>query len=80
LYVFYVSGCVFVDGSAKTTRLPPLTQGCKVSFTCERIRDDRLRINIDNDNKTVTYDWRVGDQPLLFALSFNQIGWKVLVE
>lgn len=51
-----------------------------MSFTCERIRDDRLRVHIDNDNKTVTYDWRVGDQPMLFALSFNQIGWKVLVE
>ncbi|KAF4519359.1 hypothetical protein B566_EDAN011365 [Ephemera danica] len=73
-------GCVFVDGSAKTTRLPPLVQGSKVTFTCEHIRDDRLRVHIDSDNKTVTYDWRVHGQPLLFVLGFGQVGWKVLVE
>jgi hypothetical protein len=39
-----------------------------------------MRVHIDSDNKTVTYDWRVPAQPLFFALSMGQVGWKVIVE
>ncbi|XP_046405509.1 cytokine receptor-like factor 3 isoform X2 [Ischnura elegans] len=80
-------GCVFVDGAEKTTRLPPLVKGSKVAFSCERIREDRIRVNIDSNNKTVTYDWRVEGAScesehfrLFFALCFGETGWKVLVE
>ncbi|XP_059470032.1 cytokine receptor-like factor 3 [Neocloeon triangulifer] len=73
-------GSIFVDGSAKTTKLPALTLGSKVTFTCEEVASDRMRVHIDSDNKTVTYDWRVPAQPLLFVLGFGQVGWKVLVE
>lgn len=76
----YLAGSVFVDGSAKTTRLPGLTQGSKVTFTCEEVTNDRVRVHIDSDNKTVTYDWRVPAQTLYFALCWGQVGWKVLVE
>jgi len=78
--LIYFSGSVFVDGSAKTTRLPGLKQGSKVSFTCEEVTTDRVRVHIDSDNKTVTYDWRVPAQSLYFALCWGQVGWKVLVE
>ncbi|KAK7863037.1 hypothetical protein R5R35_010779 [Gryllus longicercus] len=75
-------GCVFVDGIEKTTKLPPLEKGSKVCFTCEHIRDNKIRVNIDSNNKTVTYDWKVSSPELkvYFAVCFGQKGWKVLVE
>ncbi|XP_071443717.1 cytokine receptor-like factor 3 isoform X2 [Hetaerina americana] len=80
-------GCVFVDGAEKTTRLPPLIKGSKVAFSCERIREDRIRVNIDSNNKTVTYDWKVEGAAcesehfrIFFGLCFGETGWKVLVE
>ncbi|PSN57173.1 Cytokine receptor-like factor 3 [Blattella germanica] len=75
-------GAVFVDGKEKTTRLPRLERGSKVCFTCEYIRENKIRVNIDSNNKTVTYDWNVSstDLKLYFALCFGECGWKVLVE
>jgi len=78
--IIFQSGSVFVDGSAKTTKLPGLQQGSKITFTCESVTTDRMRVHIDSDNKTVTYDWKVPAQSLFFALSLGQEGWKVLVE
>ncbi|XP_067005083.1 cytokine receptor-like factor 3 [Anabrus simplex] len=75
-------GCVFVDGMEKTTKLPPFEKGSKVCFTCEHIRDNKIRVNIDSNNKTVTYDWKISSPQLklYFAVCFGQKGWKVLVE
>ncbi|XP_069692262.1 cytokine receptor-like factor 3 [Periplaneta americana] len=75
-------GCVFVDGREKTTKLPRLEKGSKVCFTCEHIRDNKIRVNIDSNNKTVTYDWNISspDLKLYFAICFGECGWKVLVE
>jgi hypothetical protein len=73
---------VFVDGREKTTKLPRLEKGSKVSFTCEHIRDNKIRVNIDSNNKTVTYDWNISnpDLKLYFAICFGESNWKVLVE
>nr|CAD7265527.1 unnamed protein product [Timema shepardi] len=70
---------VFVDGAEKTTKLPSLRKSSKVCFTCENLRDGKIRVNVDSDNKTVTYDWSVRC-PLYFAVCFGEMGWKVLVE
>ncbi|XP_021931889.1 cytokine receptor-like factor 3 isoform X2 [Zootermopsis nevadensis] len=77
-----VKGSVFVDGREKTTKLPRLDKGSKVSFTCEHIRDSKVRVNIDSNNKTVTYDWNISspDLKLSFAICFGECNWKVLVE
>nr|CAD7412119.1 unnamed protein product [Timema cristinae] len=72
-------GSVFVDGAEKTTKLPSLQKCSKVCFTCENIRDGKIRVNVDSDNKTVTYDWSVRC-PLYFAVCFGEMGWKVMVE
>nr|CAD7602460.1 unnamed protein product [Timema genevievae] len=72
-------GSVFVDGAEKTTKLPSLQKCSKVCFTCENIRDGKIRVNVDSNNKTVTYDWSVRC-PLYFAVCFGEMGWKVLVE
>jgi hypothetical protein len=73
---------VFVDGREKTTKLPRLEKGSKVSFTCELIQDSKIRVNIDSNNKTVTYDWNISspDHKLYFAIFFREREWKVLVE
>nr|CAD7461464.1 unnamed protein product [Timema tahoe] len=62
-------GSVFVDGAEKTTKLPSLQKCSKVCFTCENIRDGKIRVNVDSNNKTVTYDWSVRC-PLYFAVCF----------
>jgi len=81
LFCFH-SGCVFVDGKEKTTKLPKLDKGSKVSFTCEHIQENKIRVNIDSNNKTVTYDWNISspDLKLYFAICFRECEWKVLVE
>ncbi|XP_049853008.1 cytokine receptor-like factor 3 isoform X2 [Schistocerca gregaria] len=75
-------GSVFVDGKGKTTKLPPLEKGSKLCFTCEHVRNSKVRIHIDSGNKTVAYDWNVTSplHKLFFAICFGQVGWKVLVE
>jgi len=77
-----ILGSVFVDGREKTTKLPRLEKGSKVSFTCELIQDSKIRVNIDSNNKTVTYDWNISspDHKLYFAIFFRERDWKVLVE
>jgi len=77
-----ILGSVFVDGKEKTTKLPRLAKGSKVSFTCEFIQDNKIRVNIDSNNKTVTYDWNISsqDHKLYFAIFFRECEWKVLVE
>ncbi|KAJ9580193.1 hypothetical protein L9F63_004136, partial [Diploptera punctata] len=65
-------GSVFVDGKEKMTKLPKLEKGSKVSFTCEHIRDSKIRVGVECNNKTVTYDWNISnsDLKLYFAISF----------
>ncbi|XP_075230786.1 cytokine receptor-like factor 3 [Lycorma delicatula] len=73
-------GHIFLDGKEKTTRLPPLKKGCRVSFTCEELpHQNRLRINIDSEDKAVTYDWKTSSK-LHFVMNFTYPGWKLLVE
>lgn len=73
-----------MDGREKTTKLPPLEKGSKVSFTCDHVRDSRIRVNIDSCNKSVTYDWNLATDSsrikLYFAIRFGEKAWKVLVE
>lgn len=54
----------------------------KVIFSSELMLPDKLRITVENQNKTVTYDWIVDDpeQPLYFAACMDGQPWKLLVE
>ncbi|XP_022207526.2 cytokine receptor-like factor 3 [Nilaparvata lugens] len=74
-------GHVFLDKKEKTTRLPPLTKGCRVSFTCEYFRQQKkMRVNIDSMDKAVTYDWILPAPSFYFVMCFRSPGWKILVE
>ncbi|RZF47913.1 hypothetical protein LSTR_LSTR008717 [Laodelphax striatellus] len=74
-------GHVFLDKKEKTTRLPPLTKGCRVSFTCEYFRQQKkMRVNIDSEDKAVTYDWILPAPSFYFVMCFRSPGWKILVE
>lgn len=76
----FITGHIFLDGKEKTTRLPPLKKGCRVSFSCEELpHQNRLRINIDSEDKAVTYDWKTSSK-LHFVMNFTHPGWKLLVE
>jgi len=66
-------------------KLPALDAGARICFQCEKIRPNRLRVNIGTGNKTVIYDWTPQSDEqdvnaLHFALYFVCPGWKILVE
>ncbi|KAG8268330.1 Cytokine receptor-like factor 3, variant 2 [Homalodisca vitripennis] len=73
-------GSIYVDGVEKTTKLPALTRGSRVTFTCEPLTANRVRLQVDSGNKAVTYDWRVSNTTLSFIALCTQPGWKLMVE
>ncbi|XP_044736212.1 cytokine receptor-like factor 3 [Chrysoperla carnea] len=81
-FVLSTTGQLFVDGNEKLTQLPKLDKNSKVIFSSELMLPDKLRITVENQNKTVTYDWIVDDpeQPLYFAACMDGQPWKLLVE
>lgn len=80
--VLFVSmqGVIYVDGKEKTTRLPALKKGSRITFTCEPLSLSRVRVNIDCGDKAVTYDWTVKSQILKFGVLLTDPSWKIMVE
>ncbi|KAG5889281.1 hypothetical protein JTB14_007043 [Gonioctena quinquepunctata] len=75
------SGKIFVDGSEKSTILPNFTKGQKVCFTCDGINNQKVRVNIDSNEKRVTYDWPANpDSNMFFIAQFFSTKWKIMVE
>ncbi|XP_019872756.1 cytokine receptor-like factor 3 [Aethina tumida] len=75
------SGSIFVEGIEKSTKLPEFTKGQTISFTCEAVNENKVRVNIDSCNKRVTYEWPISlDTKMYFAAQFYSDKWKVMVE
>lgn len=74
------NGKMFMDGDEKLMQLPQIKLGTKIIFTIMRKRDEYLRINIECDDKAVTYDWSV-ETPLYFAARFSGNNkWHLMVK
>ncbi|GLV44341.1 uncharacterized protein CBL_12363 [Carabus blaptoides fortunei] len=57
-FVLLFSGKLFVDGNEKSTKLPCLQKGSKISFNCEEV-NDKIRVYVETGEKNVTYDWKL---------------------
>ncbi|XP_023020995.2 cytokine receptor-like factor 3 [Leptinotarsa decemlineata] len=80
-FVVNSNGKIYVDGSEKSTVLPNFTKGLKVCFTCDLVNNQKVRVNIDSNEKRVTYDWPVNpDSKMLFVAHFCSNKWKIMVE
>ena len=92
--IFVIVGRVFVDGQEMVTRLPAVKDGSCVTLLSEVIKDGKVRVTIETQDKVVTADWRIEpeafsipgllevtpEKSLYFAMSFSQSGWRVQVE
>ena len=54
-----ISGLVYIDGQEKLTRLPVLARGSVLTFDTEVLPNGKLRVNVEVDEKIVTFDWQV---------------------
>ncbi|KAK0168515.1 hypothetical protein PV327_002306 [Microctonus hyperodae] len=74
------NGKIFMDGNEKLMQLPQIKLGTKIIFTIMRKKNADLRINIECDDKAVTYDWSV-KTPLYFAARFSGDNkWHLMVK
>ncbi|XP_050448748.1 uncharacterized protein LOC126850110 isoform X1 [Cataglyphis hispanica] len=73
-------GKIFMDGNEKLMRLPKMCFGTNIMISAFRKNAHILRVNIESENKCVTYDWRV-QTPLFFAARFTKYKkWSVMVK
>ncbi|KAK3742722.1 hypothetical protein RRG08_025664 [Elysia crispata] len=59
--VIYVNlyGSVFVNGQEMTMQLPEIKRGSIVAFEMEPVSNSKVRVNIQTEDKEVTFDWKV---------------------
>lgn len=80
-FLLEAKGDILIEGQIKSTKLPEISNGSKVCFSCDSINDGKLRINVDSNDKRVTYDWFVDDIfEFYFVASLNSNKWKIMVE
>ncbi|XP_045460060.1 cytokine receptor-like factor 3 [Harmonia axyridis] len=80
-FIIDSTGLIKVDGVTKSTFLPRFKKKCKICFSCECLKDERVVIHIDLDEKRVTYEWGVNKADLLyFAAELPTTKWKIMVE
>ena len=73
-------GKIFMDGDEKLMRLPRLRFGANIMISAFRKNAHVLRVNIESENKCVTYDWRV-QTPLYFAARFiERAKWNLTIK
>ncbi|XP_070163260.1 putative leucine-rich repeat-containing protein DDB_G0290503 [Polyergus mexicanus] len=73
-------GKIFMDGNEKLMRLPKMCFGTNITISAFRKNSQILRVNIESENKCVTYDWRV-QTPLFFAARFTEYKkWSLMVK
>ena len=53
------SGSVFVNGQEMTMQLPEIKRGSIVAFEMEPVSNSKVRVNIQTEDKEVTFDWKV---------------------
>ncbi|RUS85103.1 hypothetical protein EGW08_007155 [Elysia chlorotica] len=59
--VIYVNlyGSVFVNGQEMTMQLPEIKRASIVAFELEPVSSSKVRVNIQTEDKAVTFDWKV---------------------
>lgn len=57
------AGGVFLDGQEKLTKLPAFKRGSVLTFDTEVLASGKVRVNIEVDEKIVTFDWTVEKKP-----------------
>ncbi|KYN13070.1 Cytokine receptor-like factor 3 [Trachymyrmex cornetzi] len=73
-------GKIFMDGDEKLMRLPRMCFGAVIMISAFRKNAYVLRVNIESENKCVTYDWRV-QTPLYLAARFAESKkWHLKIE
>ncbi|XP_034948758.1 cytokine receptor-like factor 3 [Chelonus insularis] len=73
-------GKIFMNGEEKLMQLPQIKSGERIIFVISRKNDESLRINIESENKIVTYDWIV-KTPLYFATQLSGHNkWNIMVK
>ncbi|XP_011054476.1 PREDICTED: uncharacterized protein LOC105146116 isoform X2 [Acromyrmex echinatior] len=73
-------GKIFMDGDEKLMRLPKMRFGAIIMISAFRKNAHVLRVNIESENKCVTYDWRV-QTPLYLAARFTESKkWHLKIE
>ncbi|XP_036150996.1 uncharacterized protein LOC105834845 [Monomorium pharaonis] len=73
-------GKIFMDGDEKLMRLPRMRFGSVIMISTFRKSAHVLRVNIESENKCVTYDWRI-QTPLYLAARFTEHNkWHLTIE
>lgn len=73
-------GKIFMDGDEKLMRLPRMRFDAVIMISASRKNAHVLRVNIESENKCVTYDWRV-QTPLYLAARFTERNkWHLMIE
>ncbi|KYM86041.1 Cytokine receptor-like factor 3 [Atta colombica] len=73
-------GKIFMDGDEKLMRLPRMRFGAVIMISAFRKNAHILRVNIESENKCVTYDWHV-QTPLYLAARFTESKkWHLKIE
>lgn len=73
-------GKIFMDGDEKLMRLPRMRCGANIMISAFRKNAHVLRVNVESENKCVTYDWRV-QTPLYFAARFTEYKkWSLMIK
>lgn len=73
-------GKIFMDGDEKLMRLPKMRFGANITISAFRKDAHVLRVNVESENKCVTYDWRV-QTPLYFAARFTEYKkWSLTIK
>ncbi|GFR96088.1 cytokine receptor-like factor 3 [Elysia marginata] len=52
-------GSVFVNGQEMTMQLPDIKRGSVVAFELEAVSSSKVRVNIQTEDKEVTFDWKI---------------------
>ncbi|XP_043190481.1 cytokine receptor-like factor 3 isoform X2 [Amphibalanus amphitrite] len=74
------TGEVYVNGRRRQMRLPPLQAGSYLTFSTERRDQQTTRVCLETGDKQVVYDWKTESTDLWLAASFNELGWKLMLE
>ncbi|OWF53626.1 cytokine receptor-like factor 3 [Mizuhopecten yessoensis] len=57
------SGFVFVDGQEMKIKLPEMKKGSLLTFDLEDLSNGKVRVNVELEEKVVTFDWKVPQPP-----------------
>ncbi|XP_033738001.1 cytokine receptor-like factor 3 [Pecten maximus] len=63
------SGSVFVDGQEMKIKLPEMKKGSLLTFDLEELPNGKVRVNVELEEKVVTFDWKVPQPPGMMGLS-----------